>query len=359
MSDPISTKRQFIDDLDRQLVNLLDQRAKLVLELGSRKSEDQMPTFIPSREAEVLDGLKKLGAGDFPRESLPAIFREVISACRRLQNPEKIGVLGEKYGWVHDSARRQFGGATPLSTYEHAEEILRVLGRGDIKEAFFTLDAGDPDLPMLLETLMSKKFSVIGESVARRSFSLASRGATELTGLEEIYITRDTLSRLRRWAASLSFPVRITICRSMEEVVENLIDGRKVAGIIPQGLAKDQNFTLLQDGLAPAEEFPVRCLTISSRPPAIAAAHAVKAKASILASATPQPGGLLRILETVREAGLDLLGVETFAFTGKPFKSLFWIDFTVPAKAEALEPVLSILEARSQFMAFLGVYPVL
>ena len=358
MTTAISAKRHSIDELDRQLVSLLDQRAKLVIELARHKGEDRVPMFLPAREAELLEGLGRIPEGEFPREFLQAVFREIISACRFLQQPEKIGVLGEKFGWVHDVARRQFGSAASLTTYEHGEEILKVLARGEVKEAFFALDAGDPDLPMMLEALMGKRYSVIGEVVASRGFALATRGPKEMTGLEEIFITRDTLSRLRRWAVSLSFPVRISICRSMEEAVENLTDGRKVGGVIPSGLAKDFHCTILQDGLNPVEEFPLRCLTISNRPPATAFQTPGKGKASILVSPPAQPGGLLRILDAVREAGLEVLSVETFPYRKKPFPALVWIDFSLPGSGGSLETVIAEIEARSQLMAFLGAYPV-
>ncbi|MFZ2960387.1 MAG: chorismate mutase [Candidatus Ozemobacteraceae bacterium] len=357
MTDSLEDKRREIDELDSSLVKLLHKRAELAKTIGRAKQEDGRPVWAPVREAEVLAAVSLGAAGLFPKEALNAVFREIISACRRMETDEKVGILGEKYGWIHDAARRRFGISAELAPMTHAEEILHSLGRRDIGYGFFALNAGHPDLPMILENFLGRHLFITSETRYRRGFSLVSRGSGDLSGLEEVFITAEVLGWLRRWAVSLSYPVKISICRSMEEVVENLVEGRQVAGVVPQNLAKHMDMHILQTGLIPVEELPVRCFTISTKP--FEGTLEKGMRGTLLLSVPDLPGALLAALAPIRDAHLDVASIETFKFHGKAWDVLFWVDFSIPTDAAVLEHLLKAVETKCRIFAFLGAYPVL
>lgn len=51
---PLEALRPLIDSVDSQLVRLLNERAKLVVEVGARKTLEGMPIYTPHREQAVL-----------------------------------------------------------------------------------------------------------------------------------------------------------------------------------------------------------------------------------------------------------------------------------------------------------------
>ena len=81
----LSDWRHEIDELDRQIVALLNQRAECVLNLAPLKRQRHINILDRSREDEVLRKLRAANAGPLPPEAVESIFRAVMAAMRALQ----------------------------------------------------------------------------------------------------------------------------------------------------------------------------------------------------------------------------------------------------------------------------------
>jgi chorismate mutase/prephenate dehydratase len=75
--------RQQIDDLDKKLVTLLNERARLALEAGFAKGGQEIER--PEREAQVLKNVIDTSRGPLSSEGLETIFRTIIRVCRTIQ----------------------------------------------------------------------------------------------------------------------------------------------------------------------------------------------------------------------------------------------------------------------------------
>ena len=82
--------RNKIDGLDSELVRLLNERAEVAKEIGEIKARAGLPVYRPEREAEVLKKICGKNEGPLPNESLVAIWREVMCACRGLESELKV-----------------------------------------------------------------------------------------------------------------------------------------------------------------------------------------------------------------------------------------------------------------------------
>ena len=81
--------RREIDALDDELAKLLDKRAGLAAQIG--KLKQGAAAYRPEREAEIL---RRLSSKILPKERLAAVFREIISACRGLEEVIRVSYLG-------------------------------------------------------------------------------------------------------------------------------------------------------------------------------------------------------------------------------------------------------------------------
>ena len=66
--------RDQIDAIDEELVSILNQRAKIVVEIGKLKNADQAPVYAPDREKVVLDKICRANKGPLPDRTLAAIY---------------------------------------------------------------------------------------------------------------------------------------------------------------------------------------------------------------------------------------------------------------------------------------------
>lgn len=77
--------RRHIDRVDRRLLALFNQRARLALRVGRVKRTHKLPVFDPKREAAVLRRLVRANRGPLSGASIRQIFQRVLSQSRRLE----------------------------------------------------------------------------------------------------------------------------------------------------------------------------------------------------------------------------------------------------------------------------------
>lgn len=79
-------QRRQIDRLDEQILDLLNRRARIVLELAEEKRRRGLPVLDPEREAQVVARLQGRNRGPLSDEALRRIYRAVMAEMRALQD---------------------------------------------------------------------------------------------------------------------------------------------------------------------------------------------------------------------------------------------------------------------------------
>jgi len=80
--------RNRIDDLDRQLVELLSERARAAKMVGQLKAATSMPVYEPGREKIVYANVRAANKGPLPDIELTHIYERIIDVMRALQRNE-------------------------------------------------------------------------------------------------------------------------------------------------------------------------------------------------------------------------------------------------------------------------------
>ena len=83
MGSKFSAVRRQIDRLDERLLRLLNQRARLALEIGRIKKRRKWPVFDAYREAFVLRRLTRANRGPLSARAVHHILQAILSECRR------------------------------------------------------------------------------------------------------------------------------------------------------------------------------------------------------------------------------------------------------------------------------------
>ena len=81
----LSDWRAQIDEMDRQILDLLNQRARCVLALAPLKRRDAIPVHEPKREAEVLGNMQAHNKGPLSNEAVRKIFERIMEVMRAVQ----------------------------------------------------------------------------------------------------------------------------------------------------------------------------------------------------------------------------------------------------------------------------------
>jgi chorismate mutase len=80
--------RNRIDILDRQLVELLSERARAALMIGHLKAATSLPVYEPAREKVIYANVREANKGPLPDIELTHIYERIIDVMRALQRNE-------------------------------------------------------------------------------------------------------------------------------------------------------------------------------------------------------------------------------------------------------------------------------
>jgi chorismate mutase len=88
--------RKKIDELDRELVALLSERAQAAVEIGRLKRNTNLPVYEPDRERAVFENVQQANGGPLPGRDLVRIYERIIDVMRNIQK-EEIGPKAEAH----------------------------------------------------------------------------------------------------------------------------------------------------------------------------------------------------------------------------------------------------------------------
>lgn len=84
----IADWRKKIDEIDRQLVELISRRAEAARAIGRLKRNTNMPIYEPEREKIIFDNVRQLNQGPLNHQDLIAVYERLIDVMRKIQKEE-------------------------------------------------------------------------------------------------------------------------------------------------------------------------------------------------------------------------------------------------------------------------------
>jgi len=92
----IADWRKKIDDLDRKIVQLMNERAQCAHEIGKLKRNSEMPIYEPDREKVIFDNIKRQNTGPLSQVQLRQVYERLVDVMRQIQRDEMSPVPPER-----------------------------------------------------------------------------------------------------------------------------------------------------------------------------------------------------------------------------------------------------------------------
>lgn len=131
-SRALDAVRKKIDRVDQKLVDLLNERAKLVVEVGEKKRGSGTPIYAPHREAQVLTRALGRNAGPLPNRTIEGVYRELMSGSFAIEQPLRIGFLGPPGSYSHQASVKQFGSSVDYEDLQLIGGVFTEVRRGHV-----------------------------------------------------------------------------------------------------------------------------------------------------------------------------------------------------------------------------------
>jgi chorismate mutase / prephenate dehydratase len=353
MAPTLPELRQAIDALDDELLRLLNERARMVQEVGRIKAQLKQPFYVPERERQILERLQAANSGPFPTEALRPVFSEIISACLSLEHPLRVAFLGPEATFTHMAARTRFGlsaryvpAATAAGVFTEVEKGLADLGVVPIE------NSTDGVVNSTLDMLIDSELSITAEIDMQVSQCLLTRSGT-LDGVQKVYSHPQALGQCRRWlSANLPNVAQIEVASTA--LAARLTKDDPVAAAVASELAGQlYDLKIARHKIEDEVRNVTRFLVIGREEPPPTG----RDKTSILFSLKDTAGVLFRVLQPLADAGLNLSRIESRPSRKKLWDYVFFIDVDGHRKDDGVQAAIKALEERCEFVKVLGSYP--
>jgi chorismate mutase len=118
--------RTEIDEIDRELLRLLNRRARLALKVGDLKRGAGLPCSDPDREHIVLSTLRQANTGPLDSRAVTKLFRRIIGESRRVET--RIPAADEGECRTGQGERRNAPGDTQSAPASEHAQRARIIG---------------------------------------------------------------------------------------------------------------------------------------------------------------------------------------------------------------------------------------
>ena len=131
--------RKEIDALDSKIVDLLNERAKIVLKIGEIKKQNQAQIYVPNREQAVYSRIKSQNKGPLTDECLVAIYRELMAGSLVLEKAIKVSYLGPEGTFSYFAAKQKFGSSVEYFPARSIDDVFRDVAGGEVITELYLL----------------------------------------------------------------------------------------------------------------------------------------------------------------------------------------------------------------------------
>jgi len=354
MSGDIDKLRTEIDALDGELVGLLQRRARLAQRIGALKGG--APAYRPEREAQILRGVAARGGEPLPAAALTRVFREVISACRGLEQAIRVAYLGPPGTFSEQAVRRHFGGGVEALPAAVIDEAFRRCESGDAQFAVVPVEnSTEGAVGRSLDLLLVTPLRICGEVELRVQQNLMAQDA-DVARVQRVYSHAQSLAQCGAWLnQNLPGAERVPVA-SNAEAAERASREPGAAAIAGEAAAERYGLQLLARAIEDDPNNTTRFLVLGALDPAPTG----RDRTSIVMSAENRPGAVHALLTPLAEAGVSMTRIESRparAMRSALWEYVFYIDLEGHQKDARVAAALEALRRKAPFLKVLGSYP--
>lgn len=349
--------RRRIDAIDDELLQLLDQRAKLVRDVGKEKRDHALPMHDPEREQRIYERLEQaLSSSEdpvFPVEGIRPVFREIISACLSLEQQISVAYLGPPGTFTHMAAKSSFGNAARYVDAATIPAVFDAVLRGATTYGVAPIEnSTEGAVTYTMDSLLETDVAIRGEIVLDVSQCLMGQ-SDDLGRIERVYSHPQALAQCREWLAKHLPRAQLMVSLSTTAAAREAAADPASAAIASRLAAELTGLMVLRENIQDRKENATRFIVLAKED-APATGHD---RTSILFATKDQRGALRRVLEIFDEEGINLSRIESRPRRGERWQYVFFVDLEGHRLDTNVTRALARIETRCDMVRVLGSYP--
>lgn len=350
--------REKIDSLDKQLVELLNQRLTLAAEIGKVKRSTGGQIYVAEREDAVFRKVTGQNQGPIRNEALRAIYREIMSAAIALEKPLMIGYLGPEATNTHAAALKKFGASVDYHAMPTVSDIFTAVEKGEIDYAVIPIEnSTEGSVREALDSFVESDLKIVAQIYLEINHALISNSPLE--NITRVYSKDQALAQCRHWLQRHLPHAQLIDAPSTSRAVQMVKQEIGSAAIAGELAGEHYGVQIIERNIQDKKDNTTRFFVIGKR--ASGPVGNGKDVTSLLVSlgdeAASHSGALLKMLMPLAERGINLSKIESRPSKKRPWDYYFFLDVTGHHDDPAMKDALSELRKFCPMVKWLGSYP--
>lgn len=351
----IQQYRSEIDRIDDQILQLLNERSKNVVQIGrlKRESDSEANLHTPGREAEIVGRLERQNTGPFPNDAIRPVYREIMSASLSLEGPQTVAYLGPRATFTHLASIQKFGASAQYVPVHSIKDVFEEVERGRANFGVVPIEnTTEGVVNHTLDMFVDSNLLVYGEVLQEVSHHLLSK-ADRVEGITRIHSHPHAFAQCRHWLETNLPQVPLADAPSTARAAELCVDDPTAGAIASELAAQLYGLKVLKSRIEDNMNNFTRFLVLSKKAPE----RTGRDKTSVMLSVKDKVGALYDLLRPFASHGLNLTKIESRPSRRKAWEYIFFVDVEGHLEEDRVKKALEEIRGRCLFMKILGSYP--
>ncbi len=349
----IEDYRSIIDRIDKEILELLNKRASLVIEIGKEKLKDNKPFIDMVREEIHLRELLSSNSGPLSEDGVKSIFREIVSASRMLEGTLKVAFLGPEGTFTHLAALKRFGRETFYIPARSIADVFSFVEKGEVTLGVVPIEnSTEGVVNYTLDMFMASSLSITGEIIIPISHNLIAR--EDVKEIKRIYSHPQAFGQCKEYLEK-NFPNADLIeAVSTAKAVEIASRDNESAAIGSEIAAEKFGLRVIFFKIEDDPNNRTRFLIIGKNDKG---GRSGKDKTMVMFSTAHKPGSLYNALRCFAEHNVNLTMIQSRPSREALWEFVFFAEFQGHREDENVKRALESLSEVVWSYRIIGSYP--
>jgi len=345
--------RRQIDSIDKEIIKLLNSRAKITLAIANLKHRTGKSIYSPDREREVLRKIAIINKGPLSARALEAIYREVMSYSLAIGRRLKIAYLGPEATFTHLAALKRFGSQVEYIACNSIDEVFLEVEKDNTDYGVVPIENSiEGAVSHTLDMFVDSDLKICSQIILDVSHNLLANCSK--SKIKRIYSNPQVFGQCRIWLQE-NLPRIDKIEVSSTTRAAQITAKEKYSACIASILAaKVYKLKVLSYDIEDSPHNITRFLVIGKTD----VPRTPHDKTSIMFSIKDKVGALHDMLLPFKKYGINLTKIESRPSKKKLWDYYFFVDLEGHRDNPRVKKALLELENRCKFLKVLGSYPV-
>ena len=371
----LEESRKKIDEVDRKMVALFEQRMRLAMDIADYKRSVGKPIYDATREEEKLATLANLTESEFNKKAIADLFKQIMSLSRRLQytlldNLESLGLneieaitmnrntkvafFGERGAYTEQAMIEYFKSGVNGIAMETFKEVMQAIKEGKADFGVLPIEnSSTGTLSDIFDLLAEYDNFIIGEHLVKIEHDLWGLPGSKLSNIKRVYSHQQGLLQCSEFLEKHQDMKQLdggSTASSARFILEE--NDMTKAAIASKRAGEAYGLQLLQASIHNEDHNATRFIIISNKKIYQKGAD----RTSICFELPHKSGSLYHMLSHFIFNNINMTKIESRPIAGKAFAYRFFVDIEGGLDSPSVKNALHCIKEEALEMKILGCY---